>query len=399
MAAATDRPWTEPEDLRAELVRTWERGGILRATLADGDPVFPLRLRVRGPRRAELAARFAEVRSWIARWEETLRGRAGCAIEWEPFVHPVLGANTLPAAVTVATADDAAAWIGKKRELDRFRRIVSQTGHAGIALQPWLARRPLAALEHAERWADLLSALAWFRDHPRSGLYLREVDLVGADTKFLESHRGLLAELLDTLQPEDAAAPGPHALERRLGLATKPSLLRVRILDPAHHVAGLSDLSAPDAQLAALPFAGIRRVFVLENEINGLTFPACADAVAVFGLGYAVDRLAGVPWLADRALHYWGDLDTHGFAMLDRLRAHHPHARSFLMDRATLEAHRDQWVTEARQHPGGLTRLDAAEHALFEDLRSNRMGPCVRLEQERVRFGCVRETVARIAGV
>jgi len=23
-------------------------------------------------------------------------------------------------------------------------------------------------------------------------------------------------------------------------------------------------------------------------------------------------------WLADCDLHYWGDLDTHGFAMLDR---------------------------------------------------------------------------------
>ena len=31
-------------------------------------------------------------------------------------------------------------------------------------------------------------------------------------------------------------------------------------------------------------------------------------------------------WLADCDLHYWGDLDTHGFAMLDRLRSMFPSA-------------------------------------------------------------------------
>ena len=44
-------------------------------------------------------------------------------------------------------------------------------------------------------------------------------------------------------------------------------------------------------------------------------------------------------WLKGRPLHYWGDIDTHGFAMLDRVRAIFPAAESFLMDRETLCAH------------------------------------------------------------
>ena len=35
---------------------------------------------------------------------------------------------------------------------------------------------------------------------------------------------------------------------------------------------------------------------------------------------------------------YWGDLDSHGFAILDRLRLHAPHAVSVLMNVETLDA-------------------------------------------------------------
>jgi hypothetical protein len=42
---------------------------------------------------------------------------------------------------------------------------------------------------------------------------------------------------------------------------------------------------------------------------------------------------------------YWGDLDTHGFAILDELRAHCPHAESLLMNRATfLELAPDRYM-------------------------------------------------------
>jgi len=39
-------------------------------------------------------------------------------------------------------------------------------------------------------------------------------------------------------------------------------------------------------------------------------------------------------------IHHWGDIDRHGFAILDELRSHHGRAASFLMDRKTLLAFR-----------------------------------------------------------
>jgi hypothetical protein len=68
--------------------------------------------------------------------------------------------------------------------------------------------------------------------------------------------------------------------------------------------------------------------------------------MVVFGLGYGLERLADVEWLRQVEVHYWGDIDTHGFGILNRLRARLPDAHSFLMDRSTLEAHRALWGQE-----------------------------------------------------
>jgi hypothetical protein len=126
-------------------------------------------------------------------------------------------------------------------------------------------------------------------------------------------------------------------------------------------------------------------VFITENEINGLAFPAVAHALVIFGLGYGVDLLSGVEWLKDLEIHY-------------RLRSMFPSAQSLLMDRETLLAHRPLWVQEPAPHTGQLTRLTEAEQVLFEDLQYDRLGEQVRLEQERVSFNFLTQTLERICG-
>ena len=141
------------------------------------------------------------------------------------------------------------------------------------------------------------------------------------------------------------------------------------------------------------------RVFITENEINYLAFPPAPDSLLVFGAGYGFDALAQAGWLADRALHYWGDIDTHGFAVLDQLRSRWPHAQSFLMDRPTLLAHSPQWTDEPQPTQRDLPRLAADERALYDDLRWLRLQDTpLRLEQERIGFGWVERAVARLGG-
>jgi hypothetical protein len=135
-------------------------------------------------------------------------------------------------------------------------------------------------------------------------------------------------------------------------------------------------------------------VFITENEINFLAFPPAAGSLVVFGAGYGFDALTQAAWLRQCDLRYWGDIDTHGFAILDQLRAHFPQARSFLMDHDTLLAHQAQWTSEPQPTQRDLPRLNEAERRLYDDLRWRRLrDEPLRLEQERIAFGCVERTV------
>jgi hypothetical protein len=154
----------------------------------------------------------------------------------------------------------------------------------------------------------------------------------------------------------------------------------------------LTELSLRSDEITAAP-AGITAAYVVENEITYLAFPVAEGAIVIFGGGYAVSALESLPWLAGTSLNYWGDIDTHGFAILNRLRGRFPHARSMLMDRETLLAHSGQWVREPNPVDTSLDLLDPAETALYHDLLSHALGPSVRLEQERVRFAALEEAL------
>jgi hypothetical protein len=244
--------------------------------------------------------------------------------------------------------------------------------------------------------------LDWFAAHPTPGLYLRQLDIPGVDTKFIEGDRGLLSELLDIVLPKEAidrSASGIKGFSQRYGLRDEPRLLRFRLLDPNVRLQGLSDISLTPSEFRTLDLP-VRRLFITENRTNGLAFPRHPAAIVVFGLGYGLDRFAATPWLQDLDVWYWGDIDTHGFRILDRLRARLPRARSLLMDRATLQAHRSLWVQEPaeKRYTGELFRLSSDERLLFEDLRHDRVGQRIRLEQERIGYGWLRKALVGVEG-
>jgi hypothetical protein len=391
--------WTTPADLRAQVQRLWDRGELLRAAVADAID-WPLRLSLKVPAPADLSERFDAVRDWV----REIGAARHVRLEWREWTHRVQGRQRLPLAAWVDSLDDALALVGKKRQAERFRALWQQTASAQPVLQPWMTKRPLQVLELADRWDRLLAIVGWLQSHPRPGLYLRQVDLPGVDSKFIEAHRGVLAEWLDLALPPgaiDTAAAGAAQFARRYGFLDKPLRIRFRLLDPALPTLpgckGLADITLDAASFATLALP-LRRVVVTENETNFLALPALPQAIVIFGAGYGWDALARAGWLQRCELHYWGDIDTHGFAILDQLRGHFPHAASLLMDRETLLAHRALWGEEPQPIRHDLPRLTVDESAVYDDLRFDRLQPGLRLEQERVGFGWVRERLGRAIG-
>jgi hypothetical protein len=389
--------WTTPEDLKAQVQKLWDRG-VLLASLADGEQAFPRRLSLKGPNSGELSGRFPEVQDWITR----LSAAAGTyRIEWCTVNHRVLGLNRIPAAIWVDTLEDALAFIGKRRAAGQFMALVALAREQHPALVPWLAKRPLRALELAEHWPQLLAIITWLTANPRPAIYLRQMDLPGVHTKVIEGHRGVLAELFDLVLPEDAIDAehtGLGGFCRRYGFLDKPLRVRFRVLDR-----GLRLLPTPvarDITLTQEAFASIEmpgtKVFITENEVNFLAFPEVPGAIVIFGAGYGFDNLAAAQWLFQKDLYYWGDIDTHGFAILNQLRRFLPHAVSILMDQQTLLDHRPLWGVEARPECADLVLLDGEERVLYDQLRRDHWGERVRLEQERIGFDRLRDVLRQL---
>lgn len=389
--------WTTPTDLRAQLQKLWERGEIL-ASLVTGESLFPRRLTLKRPTSAEIAEHFNEVRIWI----EALRKMPYCRLEMREFKHRLLGTNMLPHEVWIDSVENALSLIGKQREAARFTALVTMTRQQQPELLNWLAKKPQRALELTEEWHHLLAIVAWLKAHPRPGVYLRQVDIPGIHSKFIEYHRGVLSELLDLVLPAEAidfTTSGANQFARRYGFLDKPLCIRFRVLDQAHAL--LPEVGERDISLDADSFARLNpkvsRVFITENEINFLAFPHVEHSLIIFGAGYGFEMLRQATWLENCRIYYWGDIDTHGFAMLDQLRSQFGQVESFLMDRATLLAFEVQWGIETKPTSRELPRLTPEEKALYDDLRDNRLRKNLRLEQERIGFDWVKAALTVLA--
>jgi len=384
----TGRSWTRPSDLRAAVQKLWDRGEIL-ASFVSGQALFPKRVAVRTPTSTDMMERFDEVRAWI----QELQATAHCRVEMRPFKHRILGSNLVPHEAWIDTVQTALALIGRQREASRFLALLEATRRRQPELLNWLSKHPFDALELFDEWTRLMEVVAWVKEHPRPRVYLRQVDILGIHTKFLEEHRGVLSQLLDTVLPSDVIdtrASGVTEFAKRYGFLEKPTRIRFRFLDPE---CTLSWCPGQDITIEAGSFAHlnprISRVFITENEINFLAFPKVDDSLIIFGSGYGFAALGKAEWLSGCRLYYWGDIDTHGFAILDQLRGQFSEVQSFLMDRATLMAFESQWDIEEKQTVRELDHLNDDERSVYDDLRDNRIRKNLRLEQERIAFGWV----------
>lgn len=388
--------WTRPSDLRAQVQKLWERGAVLTSLVTD-EPLFPKRLALKGPTSAEMTDHFAEACAWTGE----LRAMPHCRIEMREFKHRVFGANTVPHEVWIDTVEDALALINRSREVARFTALIDLTRSHQPQLLEWLAKRPMRALELSDQWNLLLQIVSWIETHPRPGIYLRQIDIPGVHSKFIETHRGVLVELLDIVLPPgliDPTASGVSQFARRYGFHDKPVRIRFRNLDPEQPLlpgTRLQDITL-DSKSFALLVPNVTRVFITENEINFLAFPQVKDSLVIFGAGYGFEMLSKAEWLTRCRIHYWGDIDTHGFAILDQLRSRFSHVESFLMDRKTLLTFTSQWGEEIKQTVRDLPRLSHEERALYDDLRDNRIHMNLRLEQERIGFSWVESELSAL---
>ena len=394
-----------PDDARARCTRQFARAHLAWLGQGGGSG-WPQAMPLGAPSQRDTAEEPAAVRAWVDAWRDwEARAQPG-EIVWESRQWPRLGTQRLPVSLLLGSPDDVAQLAGQaarwQRAMARHRRLcgacVWLTGQAApLRLFDALADAADADFER------LLALMRWVDDHPAGhdtpSLQLRQLPVVGLHTKWVEQRRGLITDLalarLSKWAPQPPSEPAGRDLHALLGLVRPPTRMRLRLLgaDLRRQIGGLGDIEAPIEELAALPIAP-RLALIVENLDSGLALPDLPGAVALMKLGHAVNLLRHLPWLRRARVVVWGDIDTHGFAILDRARGALPQVESVLMDSPTLLSHRALWVEEPQPYVGpALDRLCASERSTFDGLVEGVWGARVRLEQERLPWPLVLATV------
>jgi hypothetical protein len=391
-----------PEEIKQQADKLWNNGRFLCAWLG-GENLFPLEIPFRKVGGRLVSQQFRQIRDWL----EVLRNGSkavrgfGYSVIYKTVSHRQLGEQLLPGRIFVETETDFLKLTGRTAAFERFVKLVEEVREQVPELVQFIEAKPMRVVNEQADWQTIMAVCRYFLANPRPNLYLRQLDIAGVDTKFVEQNKMLLHDIFERILPPEAidasvASIRYNGFERRYGLKFDEPSIRFRIMDESLAIAGLRDLCLPLSEFAKVG-QGVQKVFILENKITGLSFPEHPKSLVVFGLGYGVQVLSAATWLHEVDIIYWGDIDTHGFAILSRLRTIFPHTRSFLMEMQTLTSCKTLWGAELpdKRFVERLTNLTPAEQEVYRVLLDNRFGENVRLEQERIPFSLLKARLSQ----
>jgi hypothetical protein len=365
-----------PEDIRRRMRATWQNNwtGWL-----GGAGKWPRPYALDPPTQDQARTNWTTFQRWLETWASPPDGaeivRAGRS--WSQ-----MGQHQLPTHLVFHGPEALADFLGRAERIlfeaadHRWRQCAAVWPDLADALRThaeWLA-----GLSEAD-YPRFLAVIDWLSANPESGLYVRQLPILGVDTKWIDRNFGPVGKLL-------AIRTGRSGTFHQIaGLRVDGPRRRIRLLDETlrSKVGGLGDLNLPLEALAKLelPF---RAAMVLENLHSLLALGDLPGTVAIAGGGYSVVELGALPWLSSIPLLYWGDIDAAGFGCLNALRAHHPHAESFLMDEATFQRHETLRGGDPAASFPVLPNLTPREQMMYARLAQLPDATQNRLEQERI---------------
>ncbi|MBD2756999.1 Wadjet anti-phage system protein JetD domain-containing protein [Spirosoma validum] len=388
-----------PDEVRRKAERWWL--DVLRAWL-DGtvDGFFPKDVPKIGlDKAADRLARFATIRQEqevLHQQSKAVRG-FGYSLEWTTQGSRMVGQNAYITRIYLDSLADFLALINQQSAFKRFTILASLTLQQVPELETWLRQYPLRLLDNADDWPHWLTICRFFRDtYEPDRYYVRQLPLP-VHTKFLEERNSLLLNLLSGIRPA-LLRPEYKDWRKQLGLRVPEPMIRTRALDDALRLDGKHDdfglpLSTFAQHIQTARPGGASRIVICENLLNFLTFPQMPNAVAIWsGGGFTIECLADVAWLREKQILYWGDLDAHGFQILNQCRKHFPQTQAILMDQATFDAHDHLTSAGEETKASELPYLTNDERELFNLLKRNNW----RIEQERLDEGWVTNTLIRL---
>ena len=381
--------------IKKQLQKKWRSHYFHKAALMQQD-VFPFEVRLPKITDKQMLHQFSEVTKWIVIMDKfAQKNSANLTILVQEVNFRSLGKQKIPVVISFANIKALSLYLGVYKQWQIFMQQAQTTLNTFVKLTPFLQTKPAELTVRLDIWPKLLSVCHYFMQNPRPNCYIREIAIEGIDSKFIESQRAILTKLFDILLPESAINEqikglSDYGFERRFYLKYEQPRVRFRVLDKklASVFSGVLDIEITVEAFKLLTLH-CDKVFITENKTNGLAFPDIKGAIVIFGLGYGIRSLKNVDWLNRCQLYYWGDIDTHGFAILAQFRQYFPQVKSFLMDENTLLVSKAFWgeEPEGKAHQAvQFNILDEKEQQLYQQLKSDHFQIRLRLEQEFIPF-------------
>jgi len=381
------------EELDKRIKKQYPR--VLQAHVR-GEKIFPLYIRADKTADADFVARNKQLEQLYA--HSSHHHLFGYLIETATAYRRHHGTQDEPVAFYFDTLERYLGYIGEEENFIAFVEDIVFIRQLFPTLVGWLADHTSEVIYYKGKWPALMQVVNYFINNHRPGLFVRELPLQGLGTKFVENHQAILYSLLNQLLPAEAideSATGLSRFEKRFGLRTDAPRIRFRWLDQSFseiYTGGIEDLSVPVNEISHKPWP-VKRVLIVENKTNllkadvYLTLPEMLGTIAIFGSGRAAALLAGIEWLKQAEILYWGDLDAEGFEILNNLLQYFPQAKAFCMDVETLQAFAGDVTKGSGAQMKELPHLSTEQNLLYLQLcEENR-----RLEQEQVALDWVRE--------
>lgn len=387
-----------PEGIRIKSIKWWNNSSFLQAYMS-GEAFFPKYILFGKVGGSETAQNFAAISEGIKLLKENSKDQRGFGyrMDFSEIRTLKIGRQLFPSLIYFEDESDYLKFIKKDKEFAVFVALEKLIRNNLPDLKSWVYLHPLKVIQQGNNWPDLLKVCHYFLLNNKPKCYIRELP-IAMHTKFVEKNKLILYELLNHLVPPDAiqsefSGLGNYNFEKRFNLRYDESVIRFRILDPVLYLHGLSDISVIPSEFKLLDFS-CEKVFITENKMNCLTFPAVPKAMVIFGTGYGIKKLKPAHWLHEKEIYYWGDIDAHGFEILSQLRSYFPKTISFLMDHQTFHQFYPYACTESFSYSKNLPHLGQEEQAMYQFIRNT--SDKNRLEQEKIDQQYVNDAVEKI---
>jgi hypothetical protein len=367
-----------PEEIK-RLAQRWWREVLLNAI--DEGTYFPKEItRIGRIKPSNVLRDFQKIQDELILLRENSKEVKGFgySIAWEEVKNQKVGKNSFPVSIAFETLEDYLKFIKKEKEFKKFKTCSHLICSRYPKLLEWIKSNPEQIIDHEDNWNDLLKVCEYFIRNPKPNLYIRELP-IDIHTKFIQQNETIITSLLQALISEHTDN-SQRIFERRFNLKYDQPMIRIRFLDESIAFQNLLDVTIPlnDFELLHLD---CKNIILTENKMNFLTLPKLKNTLAIWtGGGFNIKFLKGINWMFAKRIFYFGDLDTHGFLILDQMRGYYPQTQSILMNWETYKSFESFLKAGKPISNYNLTHLSDEESEIYTKLKSDNL----RLEQERI---------------